>query len=157
MTAQPYPPIEWVPGPLTSWIVYLLAFPIGYIAVFVGAELLWPGSVGPSVGDNGILYLIVTAAAAGSIAMGLAQYFLPSLRRLGISPTALILDNGVTSTSYWWNQVRLSPVRGLNVGAGSSDPRSGLSHLRISRSMLWPPRGLSRHQSERLARFMGAA
>ncbi len=119
MSVSPTPQFEWVPGPPTWWILrgvgpgicagtaavaWSLATWIDYQSLSCSCNL-HPAALVP-------LQLLGLAAFAAMIGLVALSYALPSIRRIGIASTGLVIDLGLAKRAYSWAQVSaLTPER----------------------------------------------
>ena len=151
MAASVEPPIEWVPGGRHWWvarvlipgavIVLLILFLVGEL----GYSLFWPAGSFP---------FTLVVSFAGLAVEFFFLFAIPSVRRIGISPTSLIVDVGVRKLRYPWNEV--NQITRTRVDRFRWNQVSSVSRTRISVGagawVNWF--SLSPEQGDRLARFL---
>lgn len=119
MSAAPTPQFEWVPGPRNWWVLRGVgpAICAGTGVVALGLSV-WMDSQALSCGCNfhpaAMIPLQVTALVSIALLLLLIglNYALPSVRRIGIASTGLVIDLGLAKRAYSWAQVSsLTPKR----------------------------------------------
>jgi len=148
--------VEWVDGPRYWWAVrwspgsvFAVAFGslLAYIILFARRALL---SLTVLAVFDGSFFAIL---GAGIVLL----YWVPSLRRMGISPDGLIMDVGRRQVGYHWNEVHpVVRTRATGPGAQSTVPaiETRVADGKGFRKNYFV---LSSEQGDRLARYLKLA
>jgi len=151
MTDIPPPPVEWVPGGRSWWVIRVgvPAIALGVLLSFFYTEWRtdpsWASTNGPL--GWGLVF--------GTLAVEFVfLYAFPSVRRIGISPLCLVVDIGITKFTYSWQDV--NKITRTRVNKFRWNQVSSVSRTRISVGsgffMNWF--ALSPQQGDRLAQFL---
>lgn len=154
MASGSEPPTEWV-GAENRWWLARIVVPVAVLAVVIPVALwflyvTWwgpPLTVAQSLSFAGVFI--------GGFAVEVVILFLfPSVRRIGISPTSLIVDTGYHKFRYPWSE--LQAVTRTRVNQFRSSQVSSVSRTRISigSGLFLNFFTLSPIQGERLAQFL---
>ena len=156
MNSGPEPPIEWVSAEKRWWLSRIVV-PVTVVAVLVLVNLwllyhVWfPLSTPWTLAQM----LSLEGVCGGGVAVELAVlYRFPSVRRIGISPTGLVVDVGFRELRYTWPE--LHEVTRIRVNRFRSSQVGSLSCTRISVGSGWSFSclTLSPNQGDRLAHFL---
>lgn len=127
--------------------------------VAAGVMLYWEWiTVGAALGSSALVFASGEAVILGAVVfVFLSVAFLPSVRRLGISPDGIELDVGVRKFHYSWDGVR--EVTRTHTRRFRRDGSDSIVVTRVSVGYGWTENRfrLSANQGDRLAHFMRIA
>jgi hypothetical protein len=151
MADPPAPPVEWVKGPPYWWLV---RFGPACVSAAVSLGIILPLMFR---GGPPSLWLILGVLAV--VELGIAIQYLvyrayPAVRRLGISPTMLFVDIGLTTQSYGWGDVREVARTQVSAYRWNRVMWSVRTRISVGSGITKNVYSLSPMQGERLARFL---
>lgn len=152
----PEPPTEWVSTEKRWWLPRIVV-PVTVLAVLVPVCVWYlyhqwfqvgpPLTLAQNLGLEGVF--------GGGVAVELAVlYLFPSVRRIGISPTGLVVDAAFRKFRYTWPE--LHEVTRTQVNRFRWNQVSSVTRTRISVGFGWSFNSfaLSPNQGDRLAHFL---
>ena len=146
--------VEWVEGSPRWWVyLWLPSLPLLAVGVAVLVDMVFAP---PSLGSEP--WFIVGAFVPVFVALLLqwsVRYRYPTIRRIGLSREAIVLDLGLRRIAYPWGEV--ARVVQTNVRSHSrygEEERSTRTRIVLGKGILRADLALTTGQAERLQRFL---
>jgi hypothetical protein len=149
--APPPPPVEWVRSESRWWLARFV-FPalLGSLVLSAYFVVFYVNPSWSVFGPVVMLPIVVGCLTSQYTIM----HRLPSVRRIGISPTGIVVDVGLVKQSYSWAELRDVTRTHVNELRGSQLVRVDRTRLSVGHGLMRQGYGLSPRQGERLAQFL---
>jgi len=142
--------VEWVPG--NRWWIARLVVPLVVLGVF-GVILFALWQPYPSASPiNTIIFLAVDLLVIAVVFAWIS--IVPSVRRIGLSPAGLIVDNGASEITYAWSDVTQVTRTRINRFTWSQVKSTSRTSITLNSGLSNVTIALTLRQGERLANFL---